>query len=271
MDTKAYDYEDKAMLTAKRITEEARQYLLDRPGVTTEILNQHVYNWKQKKRNTLTSLYRSMLMHAKNRGGMPNYIGDLDNLRGVLCNFRHKRVLKEYGDWRALLRKIKQSKIRLPSKIVMNNPRNSWVIYSKSVISCAKFLSSFNSVSDFNEFVDAFYRNEHSRLALPLLLEKELFGYGFALACDFLKENGYSGFIKPDTHTKDLARGLGITDAKTDYLVFKDVIAYCLKNDLIPYEFDKLLWLIGSGNFYLSGFKVQTSKWEFMRSLKKYG
>jgi hypothetical protein len=59
--------------------------------------------------------------------------------------------------------------------------------------------------------------------------------------------------------------GLGITDGKTDYRVFKDVVAYCMQNGLVPSEFDKLLWLIGSGRFYRDGVQVRTSKAESLR------
>lgn len=202
-----------------------------------------------------------------NRRGMRNYIGNIETLRKVLFEFHPGKVVQHYPTWRDLFNTIKQQKVKVPSKMEPDNPRNSWVIYTKAVISCAQFLSSFKDAQDFHKFVGTFYTNEHSRLALPLLLAEEIFGFGFALACDFLKDNGYPEFIKPDTHVKDIARGVGITRADTDYGVFKDVVAYCAANGLVPYEFDKLLWLIGSGKFYLTPLEVPTSKWEFIKSV----
>lgn len=114
---------------------------------------------------------------------------------------------------------------------------------------------------------EAPYFNEHSKLALPLLLKEELFGFGFALACDFLKENGYSEFVKPDTHINDIATAIGITKATTDFGVFRDVVAYCKRNNLVPYEFDKLIWLVGSGSFYLNDLTVKTDKKTFVAHL----
>jgi hypothetical protein len=97
-----------------------------------------------------------------------------------------------------------------------------------------------------------------------LLLKEELFGFGFALACDFLKESGYNGFVKPDTHLNDICRAAGITTADKDFDVFKDVVAYCAEHDLVPYEFDKLIWLVGSGNFYLINRTVAADKGAFI-------
>jgi hypothetical protein len=255
-------------MRAKTLFSEGRRYLLAQPGITAPILDDHLTLWRKGKKNTIEALFRSMADHAKNRGGMVNFIGDVDVLSGVLFDFQPRKVTDQYATWRDLFDEIRQRKIKVPSKMVPNNPRNSWVIYTKSILSCAQFLSSFRTAQEFHAFVASFGVNEHSKLALPLLLKEELFGFGFALACDFLKENGYPNFIKPDRHVKDIATGVGITQSKTDYGVFKDVVAYCAKDDVVPYEFDKLLYLIGSGNFYLNGLSVPTNKWEFIRSIR---
>lgn len=246
---------------------EARKYLLQKPGVTNEILDAHLWLWKDKKKKDIKPLFHSMLMHAKNRQGMPNAIGNIDNLASVLFDFSPREVVQNYETWEQLLASI-QSRVTVPGRIDPTNRRNYWVIYTQSILSCARFISSFESPDDFHQFVEGFYFNEHSKLALPLLLKEELFGFGFALACDFLKENGYSEFVKPDTHINDITRALGITKATTDFGVFKDVVNYCRHNKLIPYEFDKLLWLIGSGSFYLNELTVNTDKWEFIAQVK---
>lgn len=255
-------------MRASKLISAGRKYLLARPGITETILDNHLMQWRKEKKSTLEAIFRSMLDRAKNRGGMPNYIGNIENLAGVLFEFHPEKIVRRYSTWRDVFDEIRRKKVKVPSKMKRDNPRNSWVVYTKAVISCAQFLSSFKDAQEFHKFVGAFYTNEHSKLALPLLLEKELFGFGFALACDFLKENGYPEFIKPDTHIKDIVRGVGITRADTDYGVFKDVVAYCAENGLVPYEFDKLLWLIGSGKFYLNDLSVRTNKREFIESVR---
>lgn len=249
------------------LVSEARNYLLQKPGVTKEILDAHLLLWKKSKKSTIEALFRSMLTHAQNRQGMPNAIGNIDNLAPVLFGFSPQKVVQHYKTWESLLAAIQTSGIKVPGRIAPENKRNYWVIYSQSILSCAEFISQFDSVESFDQFVEGFYFNEHSKLALPLLLKEELFGFGFALACDFLKENGYSEFVKPDTHINDIATAIGITKATTDFGVFRDVVSYCKRNNLVPYEFDKLIWLVGSGSFYLNDLTVKTDKKTFVAHL----
>ncbi len=54
-----------------------------------------------------------------------------------------------------------------------------------------------------------------------MLLDAEIFGYGFPLACDFLKEIGYVDYGKPDVHLKNIFCELGLVDEGDDYKVFK--------------------------------------------------
>lgn len=255
----------------KALVSEARSYLLQMPGVTEEILNAHLQLWSRLKKGTIEELFRSMLTHAQNRQGMPNAIGNIDNLSDVLCAFSPARVVDSYETWELLLGAIQSSGVQVPGRIDPANRKSYWVIYAQSILSCARFISSFNSVESFHKFVEGFYFNEHSKLALPLLIKEEVFGFGFALACDFLKENGYSEFVKPDTHINDITRALHITQANTDFGVFKDVVAYCQNNGLVPYELDKLLWLVGSGSFYLNGLRVRTDKWAFIAQVQNRG
>jgi thermostable 8-oxoguanine DNA glycosylase len=144
------------------------------------------------------------------------------------------------------------------------NKKSHWVNYSKTILSAASFVSQFRGPKAFNDFVESFYRDAHARIALPLLIKEEIHGFGLALACDFLKENGYEGFVKPDVHLIEICRGVGVTTASSDFGVYKDVIAYCELHGLVPYEFDKLIWLVGSGKFYKSALVVPTSKRDFI-------
>ncbi|MCX5882712.1 MAG: hypothetical protein NTU74_13200 [Deltaproteobacteria bacterium] len=243
-------------------------YLLSFDEVTEPMIERHLSEWKERKPTSLIGLFRAFIMHAQNRQGMPNAIGDIDNLSDILFDFRASEILSKYASWGDLFDAIQSSGYTPPGRMQKNNNKSYWVIYCKAIISIAQFLSSYKALQEFDDFVSGFLTNEYSRLALPLLLEKEIFGFGFALACDCLKENGYPQFIKPDTHLNDISRGLGITGANSDYQVFKDVEAYCRRNSTLPYEVDKLFWLVGSGRFYLFGVKINSSKWDFLKRVK---
>ncbi len=245
----------------------AKEYLLSFDGITSEMLEAHINEWKNRKPNSIQELFKAFLAHAQNRQGMPNSIGNIDSLSPILFEFDYLRVKKEYGDWEALFDAIYESDYSPPGRMVKSNNRSHWVIYCKAIISVAEFLSAYKTIDEFQKFVNGFLTNEQSKLALPLLLSEEIFGFGFALACDFLKENVSPEFIKPDTHINDIALGLGITKSKHNYHIFKDVEAYCSRINVLPYAIDKVFWLVGSGNFYLSGVKVNTSKQQFIEKI----
>lgn len=244
--------------------EQAREYLLSFGGVTDVIIEMQLNEWETRKPSNIKELFRAFLTHAQNRQGMPNSIGDIEQLSPVLFGFNPREVAKSYTSWENLFDTIKAGTYRPPGRLEKDNARSYWVIYCKSILSIAEFLGRYQSLEEYDEFVGGFLTNEHSRLALPLLLKEELFGFGFALACDLLKETGNPYFVKPDTHLNDIARGLGISNAKNDFGIFKDVEAWCDEIGELPYKVDKLFWLVGSGKFYLSGLTVPSSKWRFL-------
>ncbi len=213
-----------------------------------------------------------MLKSIRNKQGMPNSIGNVEDLKPFLENFNPKRVLKKYGSvWKKLFREIKKSK-QINSRMKINTPQNFWVIFCKGAISAASYLTKFKSLEEFREFIDMFLLNEYTRLSLPFILANEIDGFGFALACDFLKEIGYPQFAKPDVHIIKIFTGIGISKSSKDYDVFIDVVRFSEAIGKKPYEVDKLFWLVGSGNFSLKGIKIQTNRDKFIKDMKqKYG
>ncbi|RYF44528.1 MAG: hypothetical protein EOO38_17715 [Cytophagaceae bacterium] len=195
------------------LSRNARAYLLSLDGMAPEVLDAHLQNWQHLRQNTIPGIYRRLLHHAKNRQGMPNSIGDVARLQTVFFGFDPARVAAQYQTYTDILDQILAQGVRTAGRIDRNNQRIHWVIYAKSALSAAKFLQAFPTAEAFHEFVQSFYGSPYSRLSLPLLLKEEIFGFGFALACDFLKESGYNGFVKPDTHLNDICRAAGITTA----------------------------------------------------------
>ena len=101
-----------------------------------------------------------------------------------------------------------------------------------------------------------------------MLLSKEVFGFGFPLACDFLKELGYVQYSKPDTHLKEIFKELGLVESDNDYEVFKKIVKIGLLVKKDPAIVDKVFWLIGSGNFYESDVKIGRQKSQFIKYIK---
>ena len=132
---------------------------------------------------------------------------------------------------------------------------NCWHKWSKSVVDSAKFISNFSNVGDFVAFVSRFDYNISTRMALPLLISTKISGVGFALACDTLKELGFTNYPKPDVHMMDVFSALGLS-AHEPFSTFEAIVRMSercktIDAEVSPYKVDKVFWLICSGRFYL--------------------
>ena len=200
----------------------------------------------------LRQLYERLLNTAQNAnmksaviGGA---IGGFRNLAQVLFNFDPEKTRDCYRSWEEVLDRVERE--LSPRGKVRRTPRSIWPKYCLTVLSAAEFIGKFESAKDFHEWVQFFDNDARARPALPMLLEQEIDGYGFALACDFLKELGYHNFAKPDIHIKDIFQKLELARSRRDYEVFRAVVRIAAAVGESVYCVDKLFWLIGSGNFY---------------------
>lgn len=235
--------------------------------VGKETLNEELSYYSNCKPENLNAIFKRMLVSLKNKQGYVNFVAPIEEMEEILLDYDCHRVLKEYDanyEKLFLLFKAKFPKY----KFDLNNKRNAWVMYSKGVLSCAKFLSTFADSEQFDKFVKSFYFNEYTIAALPMLLEKELYGYGFALACDFLKEIGYKEFGKPDIHLMEIFVGLNLVDGNSDYEIFKTVVKMAHDAKVAPVIVDKVFWMIGSGKLSISGKTIPRARNEFISYAK---
>ena len=223
------------------------------PGLTEDVINAHI---KPSDSNppplTLIQIYKGILNSAQNAnmraGVIGRAIGGFDRLDSVLFGFDPAKVLKRYRTWNDVLDVIVK-KLK-PRGQIRREPRSIWPLYCRTILTAAEFVTRFESGDDFKRWADFFDKDDRARSALPMLISLEIDGVGFPLACDFLKENGYRNFAKPDVHIKDIFSRLGLARSRNDYEVFSAVVRVALNVGETPYCVDKLFWLIGSGNFY---------------------
>ncbi len=254
----------------------AKDYLLGffALGVTAEVLDHYLSPTVASLRPTsLAGVYQRLLLSAQNRGMSSGVvggaIGGLDALGPTLCGFDPPAIRRKYGDdsGRVLDDIVRELQ---PHGKVRRSARSIWPLFCRTVTSGAAFLSQFLSPSEFYAWVDIFDRDEIVRPALPLLLSLEIEGFGFPLACDFLKEMGYFNFGKPDVHLKAILKGLGMAGQRDgDYEVFKAIGRIARHQAVSPYNVDKLFWLVGSGYFYDhphigDGGKIRTDRSRFI-------
>ena len=206
-----------------------------------------------------------LLISLQDRQALPNIIGLLkeerkETFKKILFDYDAEQILEHYNE-DSLLTAFSENFVikNIESK------SNSWRLYAKSVISASKFLCRFNSVEDFESFIDRY--SEYSIINLPIFLKENVFGMGFALACNFLKDLGYSEYIKPDVHIKDIFVGSGLC-LDDDYSIFNTAIEMSNHVGVSAAHLDKLLWIVCSGNFHLDGIKVGNRKSEFISRIK---
>lgn len=206
--------------------------------------------------DSLETVYEQFLFSAQNYQSMPNVIKFLqrkDAIKSILCNYDFKEISKLTPD--SLYR---QFRIKFGVTSV-DSSHNSWLKFSKSAISSAKFMTEFKNAEDFKTFVKQFDYNIHTRMALPLLIAQKIHGFQFALSCDCLKELGFTNYCKPDVHIIEVLEQTGIS-TKEPIDVFEAITRMAKDCNTTPYKIDKIMWLICSGNFYLNDIKIPRHK-----------
>lgn len=219
--------------------------------------------------DSLEDVYEQLIHSAQNYQRMPNvikYKSRRDTIKRILHDFDFEKIKKMEIDELYYAFRKEFNVTSTDSKM------NSWRKWSGSIITAAKLISDFTDVKDFRNFVEQFSYNKPTRMALPLLISTKVSGVGFALACDFLKELGYTDYPKPDVHLIEVFSQLGFS-GKNPMEVFEAIVAMSetCKNeyaDATPYKIDKIIWLICSGNFYLDKKTIGPHKKDFISYCK---
>lgn len=239
----------------RQIYELARGYLpsLNIPGVTQALIEKYL-NPHHPRPTSKDGLYLRILESAQNAhmkaGVIGKSIDGVDKLAPVLIGFNPQAVLARYGDnWQDVLDQIEKE--LKPRGQIRKMPQCIWPRYCRTILSAARFVEQFESASDFYNWADFFDRDERARASLPMLMDREIDGLGFALSCDFLIGLGYVNFPKPDVHLRHIFAALELCKQEDDdYQLFKAIIRLARHAGVTPYNADKVFWLIGSGNFY---------------------
>ena len=226
------------------------------------------YVGDSKDYKTLQDVFLQLINSAQSYQRMPNVI-KLDERRDII-----KSILFDYDLEKIAAKKpeyfyqLFRREFNVTSK---DSPQNSWRKWSKSVVDAAKFVNEFTDVDDFNHFVKLFDYNLPTRMALPLLISTKISGIGFALACDSLKELGFTNYPKPDTHLIDVFSAFELSD-RTPISVFEAIVKMAedcksIDESVTPYKVDKIMWLICTGRFYMDDINVGRHKDEFIERM----
>ena len=249
----------------------ARSYLLGQEGISEEHLDRHLRPSRSAQRPaTLAVIYERVLRSAQSAQSMPNVIGGsiggIERLSAVLFGFDPVAVVEKYPRSEAGCKRLFDDirEYLSPRGKLNYNPRSLWRRFCGTVTSGAVFLAEFPDAQAFYAWVEPFDRNEDRRIEVATKIARQIDGIGFALACDFLKEVGFTNFSKPDVHIKEIFSQLGLSQSKDDVEVFKAVSRMARSVGVTPYEVDQLFWLVGSGDLYFAGRRLANSRTEFI-------
>ena len=231
-------------------------------------LEQKLNHYRHYKVDNLYDAFWHLLSSLTNKAGMRATIGDIDPLGRFLFDFDPRKCHIHYGNNWSLLFETIHRQHQPPGPMNIENEGSYWVIFSKAILSGADFLSRFESLTALDDFINGFGFNDVAVAGLPLLLEREIYGIGFPLACDWLKEMGYGNYAKPDTHTIDILHGTGVARSRGIYDVGKSLVQMARVNDELPSVVDRVLWLIGSGKYVGENERITRQKAAFICQIR---
>jgi len=137
------------------------------------------------------------------------------------------------------------------------------------------YLSRFGSADELYAYLDS-YDTTDKKISLVHEVQNASHcsgysgeGWGFRLAANWLKDIGMQDYCKPDTHVTRFVKDLGLTDRKTDkavFCAFVDMIEQVKQTDPTATAFiaDRLVYLIGSGDFYSSSISYKGNMDDFI-------
>lgn len=251
----------------KKVYEKSYLFLISeaaKNGITKEMVDEFISKSDVAECNDIVSAYKLLLIIMQDFQMYPNVIKfkeRKDCIYRILhnCDLHYISSLKEDD----LLNRFK-NEFGFEKDTV-------WKKYCKSIISGAKLMLCFHNDADFKKTFDSFDTNDMTREAFALFLSNKIYNMGFAIACNWLKELGYYKYAKPDTHTKDVCKTLGLVSNNDDIACFEAMLDVANYSGVEAYKVDKVWWLICSGNFYRYNIKLPNPavrKAEFLNYLK---
>lgn len=231
-------------------------------GLNESVLERHLEH--ETRFDNIIDANKRLIESLSNRNMMAsviNFKAKEIQLRPILCDYDPQAIINKYSTASELFEVFKKNfEIRN-----VQSKRNLWRKFSEGIISGSKFMASFKDKEEFGNFINTFALNKYTKAALPMLLSKEIKGFGLALACDFIKELGYRDYPKPDVHLIKIFNELDLATSTDPYEVYKSIIEMSEAVGEDAYTVDKIFWLIASGRFYLVDIEVGRNREKFIK------
>ena len=211
----------------------------------------HIYSWSPYFCCEVgnVSKYDVMKLFAfilQNRFNLPNVI----NFEG---NFAALCTATENFDLYTLARLTPEAlTARLAEAVGCSLPSHSWEAYAEGLIDAARYLIDLDL--SYNDYITQ--TNENSDAVLRDICR--IRGIGPALARNFLKELGVMEFGKPDVHLLEVFRAFDPTVINEESFD-RSLEVQAARAGVSPYEFDRVIWLICTGDYFKHHLKIKCS------------
>lgn len=223
---------------------------------------------KPLKDVTINELFRRLCQSAINRAGWPGYLisddkekgklsWELIELEALLSGFDPVSVHDEYGpqQWEKLHAEL----VTVCPGLRESKPFRS---FARTVTEAAAYLSRFKTATEFCSHADEALRKDIH--GLPTDVAKNVYGIGYALACDFLKECGVDQLGKPDVWLVKVMATLRLLPLgyEKDHLRATQnmIIEIASTAGVAPFAVDKVFWLLGAENAAIGETKLAGAK-----------
>jgi len=222
-----------------------------------ELDNYFIPEAKLKNQNYLYRLASSL----QNSGMMHNSI-KFENkerrkeIESVLCNWDIKQARNKFKNYIDIYKVFKKNDNGT------GNKESNWEKYCKGLFDGVVFLNDNDGINEINNLVNySFNEPEDFLEALKKVknIEKKIHGLGFALTCDWLKECGCEWLAKPDVHIMEVVKYFKKKEKISNKEVLEFIFDWSKLVDSTSYKIDKIIWLLCTGNFYLTEAKFGRS------------
>ena len=161
----------------------------------------------------------------------------------VLCDLSLQEVRKKYnGNFEKLWHDLCNA---VGAEV---KPNNAWYKFAKNIISIVNFLSEFNDIDDLYALLENAV-SEEDKIKLANYIASKIDWWGFPMANNWIKDMGMTDFSKPDRHVTAIIDDIYQTGENSEN-VFMKVREVAYECNVTPFTLDRVLYLVGSGEFY---------------------
>lgn len=216
-----------------------------------------------QKKNSLEEVVYQFACNLQDYNMMPSVIGFMREdrnpvFRRILFDYNHNLIINSYTSNMLYAQFCEHFPVKNK-----DSKQNSWLKYSKGIISACEYLAKFQDINAFNDYVDSF----NGSFEIIAEFQKEIYGLGFALACNMVKDLGFTNYAKPDTHTKDVIMVTGLSGSD-EISVVRAIQSIAAANNDTAFNVDRMIWLICSGYYFLDDVRVKSHKRELIERIK---